>query len=141
MPKVQTAASSNPTSLSSAAGPCYCSLQHGAWGFVEAPLGGVADLCGIASVGYTAFSERNTNKEINSQKLGNFKFLQPQPLTRLINSMHAAKALNDNRVTDDEFEMNTITRTRGINLLGGSLKQQRNNSLHSLTLLNPNPAF
>lgn len=137
MPKVQTAASSNATSQSSA-GPYYCFLQHWPLGFVEAPLGGVAGFCGIASVGYTAFSEKNTNMEINSQNVGNFKLLQPLPLTRLINNMHASKALNDNRVTDDEFEMTTITRTQGIYLLSGSLKKQRSNSLHSLTLLNPN---
>ena len=64
MPKVQTAASSNANSLSSA-GPYYCFLQHWPLGFVEAPLGGVADLCGIASVGYTVFSEKTqTWKEV-----------------------------------------------------------------------------
>lgn len=57
MPKVQTAASSNATSLSFA-GPYYCFLQHWPLGLVEAPLGGVAGLCGIASGGYTAFSEK-----------------------------------------------------------------------------------
>lgn len=40
-------------------GPYYCSLQHWPLEFVEAPLRSVAGLRGIASVGYTAFSERN----------------------------------------------------------------------------------
>lgn len=140
MLKVQTAASSNATSLSFA-GPYYCSLQHWPLESVEAPLRSVAGLRGIASVGYTAFSERNTSMERNCQNMGNFKLLQPLPLLRLINNMHASKALNDNRVTDDEFEITTITRTQGIYLLSGSLKKQRNNSLHSLTSLSPNPTF
>ena len=84
MPKVQTAASSNATSLSSA-GPYYCFLQHWPLGFVEGPLGGVAGLCGIASVCYTAFSGKNTNMEINSQNLGNFKLFSAAATLESIN--------------------------------------------------------